>query len=63
MNETPDLPEELVALRESIDAFREGRVGANFVIRSVSADSLKACAESLAAGLAGQGHTVTPGGI
>ncbi len=43
--------------------FREGRVGANFVIRSVSADSLQACAESLAAGLAGQGHTVTPGGI
>ncbi|QDH33067.1 molybdopterin-binding protein [Porphyrobacter sp. YT40] len=43
--------------------FREGRVGANFVIRSVSAKSLKACAESLASGLAGQGHAITPGGI
>ncbi|WP_086608495.1 competence/damage-inducible protein A [Erythrobacter donghaensis] len=43
--------------------FREGRVGANFVIRSVSAESLKACAESLADDLAAQSHPVTPGGI
>lgn len=43
--------------------FREGRVGANFVVRSVSADDLKTCCDSLTAGLADQGHVVTPGGI
>ena len=43
--------------------FREGRVGANFVIRSVSADDLKACAATLAEGLAAQGYPTTPGGI
>lgn len=43
--------------------FREGRVGANFVIRSVSAEALKACTESLAESLAAQGNAVTSGGI
>ena len=43
--------------------FREGRVGANFVIRSVSAEDLKACAASLTEGLTSNGHAVTPGGI
>jgi len=43
--------------------FREGRVGANFVIRSTSADSLKRCADSLTAGLESHGHAFTPGGI
>ena len=43
--------------------FREGRVGANFVVRSVSADDLKACCDSLTEGLTAGGHVVTPGGI
>lgn len=43
--------------------FREGRVGANFVVRSVSAEDLARCCTSLTDGLAGQGHMVTPGGI
>lgn len=43
--------------------FREGRVGANFVIRSVNAEDLAACCEALVAGLAGEGYPVTPGGI
>ena len=43
--------------------FREGRVGANFVVRSVSAESLAACCDSLANDLAESGHTVTRGGI
>ena len=43
--------------------FREGRVGANFVVRSVSAEDLKACCADLSEGLAANGHAVTPGGI
>jgi molybdenum cofactor synthesis domain-containing protein len=43
--------------------FREGRVGANFVVRSVDAAALKACCESLMAGLEAEGHAPTPGGI
>jgi len=43
--------------------FREGRVGANFVVRSVSAEDLKACCDRLTEGLTSGGHTVTPGGI
>lgn len=43
--------------------FREGRVGANFVIRSTSADDLAACSAKLAEGLAAQGYETTPGGI
>lgn len=43
--------------------FREGRVGANFVVRSTSANDLKACCVSLTAGLAADGHSCTPGGI
>ncbi|WP_379922579.1 competence/damage-inducible protein A [Erythrobacter sp. R86502] len=43
--------------------FREGRVGANFVVRSVSADDLQACCASLTDMLVTQGHSVTPGGI
>ena len=43
--------------------FREGRVGANFVVRSVSAENLAACCDSLANDLAESGHTVTRGGI
>lgn len=43
--------------------FREGRVGANFVIRSTSAEDLEACSVALAEGLAAQGYATTPGGI
>ncbi|RNJ62466.1 MAG: competence/damage-inducible protein A [Porphyrobacter sp. IPPAS B-1204] len=43
--------------------FREGRVGANFVVRSVSAEDLKRCCDSLSDGLAASGHDFTPGGI
>ncbi len=43
--------------------FREGRVGANFVVRSVSAADLKRCCDNLADGLAAHGYAFTPGGI
>ncbi|WP_341713456.1 molybdopterin-binding protein [Erythrobacter sp.] len=43
--------------------FREGRVGANFVIRSTDADELKSCVDSLCDGLATAGFDFTPGGI
>ena len=43
--------------------FREGRVGANFVIRSTREDQLKSCVDSLCDGLATAGFDFTPGGI
>ncbi len=43
--------------------FREGRVGANFVIRSTDAAQLKSCVDSLCDGLAAAGFDFTPGGI
>ena len=43
--------------------FREGRVGANFVVRSVDAPTLDACIGDLAAALRAGGHEVTDGGI
>jgi molybdenum cofactor synthesis domain-containing protein len=43
--------------------FREGRVGANFVIRSTDAGGLDRCAADLAAELAGVGFETVPGGI
>jgi molybdenum cofactor synthesis domain-containing protein len=43
--------------------FREGRVGANFVVRSVSADDLAACCDTLAQGLEAEGYAITRGGI
>jgi molybdenum cofactor synthesis domain-containing protein len=43
--------------------FREGRVGANFVVRSVSAQDLRRCCDSLTDRLAASGHAVTSGGI
>jgi molybdenum cofactor synthesis domain-containing protein len=43
--------------------FREGRVGANFVIRSTSAEHLGRCCDALCNGLAADGHSFTPGGI
>ena len=43
--------------------FRDGRVGANFVGRSTSAQELKSCVDSLCDGLAVAGFDFTPGGI
>ena len=43
--------------------FREGRVGANFVVRSTGADQLASCVDSLCDGLATAGFDFTPGGI
>jgi molybdenum cofactor synthesis domain-containing protein len=43
--------------------FREGRVGANFVIRSTDERALDACAEALAESLAAIGKDTVPGGI
>ncbi|PNQ77718.1 competence/damage-inducible protein A [Erythrobacter sp. SAORIC-644] len=43
--------------------FRDGRVGANFVVRSTSAQELKSCVDSLCDGLATAGFDFTPGGI
>ena len=43
--------------------FREGRVGANFVVRSTDAGALRSCMETLADGLAGLGFDPVPGGL
>ncbi|MEM6828571.1 MAG: competence/damage-inducible protein A [Pseudomonadota bacterium] len=43
--------------------FRDGKVGANFVIRSTSQDDLKSCVDTLCDGLATNGYDFTPGGI
>ncbi|QYJ07850.1 competence/damage-inducible protein A [Qipengyuania flava] len=43
--------------------FREGRVGANFVVRSTSEEELRSCVDSLCDGLATAGFDFTPGGI
>jgi molybdenum cofactor synthesis domain-containing protein len=43
--------------------FREGRVGANFVIRSIDAEALEACASDLARRLVAEGREVAVEGI
>jgi molybdenum cofactor synthesis domain-containing protein len=43
--------------------FREGRTGANFVIRSTDAEELASCVDTLSEALAEAGHDFTPGGI
>jgi len=43
--------------------FREGRTGANFVIRSTDRDELHSCVDTLCEALAEAGHDFTPGGI
>jgi molybdenum cofactor synthesis domain-containing protein len=43
--------------------FREGRTGANFVIRSTDVDELRSCVDTLCEALAEAGHDFTPGGI
>ncbi len=43
--------------------FRNGRVGANFVIRSTEAEALARCVAALCEGLGTRGWDFTPGGI
>ena len=43
--------------------FREGRVGANFVVRSVDRNALTACVDALAEHLNAQGRETVAGGI
>lgn len=43
--------------------FREGRIGANFVVRSTAADELSRCIDMLTAGLDKAGFAFTRGGI
>ena len=43
--------------------FREGRVGANFVVRSTDGGDLASCVDTLCEALADAGHDFTPGGI
>jgi molybdenum cofactor synthesis domain-containing protein len=43
--------------------FREGKVGANFVIRSTDPAELKSCVDTLCEALGEAGHDFTPGGI
>lgn len=43
--------------------FREGRVGANFVVRSTDQDALNACRDALAGGLRASGRAPVEGGI
>ena len=43
--------------------WREGRTGANFVIRSIDAKDLAACTRALVAGLEAMGKAPFPGGI
>jgi molybdopterin-biosynthesis enzyme MoeA-like protein len=43
--------------------FREGKVGANFVLRSTCKDDLSSCVDSLTDGLTTNGYDFTPGGI
>ncbi|MFM5954739.1 MAG: competence/damage-inducible protein A [Novosphingobium sp.] len=43
--------------------FREGKVGANFVVRSVDEGLLEACCEALTIGLRALGREAVPGGV
>ena len=43
--------------------FREGRVGANFVVRSTDGARVDSCVAALRAAIEGAGYTVTDGGI
>ena len=43
--------------------FRDGRVGANFVVRSTDPHALAACCDSLESGLVGLGYPAKRGGI
>ena len=49
--------------RSSYPFFREGRVGANFVVRSPDAALVDQCLADLTRDLAAAGHEVTQGGF
>ena len=61
LRETEKAHEECVI--GSYPFFREGKVGANFVIRSTDGEQLEACASALGAGLEALGHPALAGGI
>ncbi|TIX49561.1 competence/damage-inducible protein A [Alteraurantiacibacter aquimixticola] len=67
-SEVADLLRAVEAAHEGVQIgsypfFREGRIGANFVIRSTSRDTLDACMAALCEGLTELGLDYTPGGI
>ncbi len=67
-SEVADLLRETERMHEgcaigSYPFFREGRVGANFVIRSTEAARIDACAEALVVGLRAIGREAVGGGI
>jgi molybdopterin-biosynthesis enzyme MoeA-like protein len=43
--------------------FRDGKTGANFVVRSTDADALRSCVDTLCEGLGELGFDFTPGGV
>ncbi len=67
-SEVADLLREVEKAHEGVQIgsypfFREGKVGANFVIRSTDADLLASCVHTLCEGLGEMGREFTPGGI
>ena len=67
-SEVADLLREVEKAHEGVQIgsypfFREGKVGANFVIRSTDADLLTSCVHTLCEGLGEMGREFTPGGI
>lgn len=67
-SEVADLLREVEAAHEgcqigSYPFFRDGRTGANFVIRSTDPDMLRSCVDTLCEGLGERGLDFTPGGI
>ncbi|KLI65003.1 competence/damage-inducible protein A [Aurantiacibacter marinus] len=67
-SEVADILREVEAAHEdcqigSYPFFREGRIGANFVIRSTSAEVLQRAVDTLCEALGEEGHDFTPGGI
>jgi molybdenum cofactor synthesis domain-containing protein len=67
-SEVADLLREVEKAHEGVQIgsypfFREGKVGANFVIRSTDADMLASCVHTLCEGLGELGREFTPGGI
>ena len=67
-SEVADILREVEAAHEgcqigSYPFFRDGEVGANFVIRSTDLNALRSCVDSLCEALAEAGFDFTPGGV
>lgn len=67
-SEVADLLRDTEAAREGVQIgsypfFREGRIGANFVVRGIDQGMVDACADDVRAGLIGIGVDVIEGGI